>query len=82
MTIEQIERFIGTDPKRPSNIQLKARMVEGIFIQAADFAELKKKNFWRIVTMKRMEEYERSKDISLSRIFNGSEFSKLSKQGN
>lgn len=49
MTIAQIERYIGTDPDGFSKIFLKARTVEGIFIKAPDFLELKKKNFWRIV---------------------------------
>jgi hypothetical protein len=78
MTIEQIERFIGTEPDCFSKIILKARTVEGIFIKAHDFLELKKKNFWRIVSINRMQEYQRSKDINLSRIFNGQEFVKLS----
>ena len=77
MTIEQIERFIGTEPDVFSKIALKARTVEGIFIKAPDFLELKKKNFWRIVTSNKMEEYQKSKDINLSRIFNGQEFTKL-----
>jgi hypothetical protein len=38
---------------------------------------LKKKNFWRVVTATRIEEYRQSKDINLSRIFNGSEFTRL-----
>ena len=78
MTIEQIERFIGTAPDRSSRIFLKARTVEGLFIKAPDFLELKKKNFWRIVSVYRMQEYLESKDINLSRIFNGQEFTKLS----
>jgi len=78
MTIEQIERFIGTERDCFSKISLKARTVEGIFIKAADFVELKKKNFWRIVTVNKLEEYRRSKDLNLSRIFNGQEFIKLS----
>lgn len=78
MTIEQIERFIGTEPDRSSKIFLKARTVEGIFIKAPDFLELKKKNFWRIVSVYRLQEYQESKDINLSRIFNGQEFIKLS----
>jgi hypothetical protein len=78
MTIEQIERYIGTDPDSFSRIFLKARTVEGIFIKASDFLELKKKNFWRIVTVSNMEEYRKSNDLSLSRIFNGQEFVKLS----
>jgi hypothetical protein len=77
MTIEQIERFIGTEPDYFSKIILKARTVEGIFIKAPDFLELKKKNFWRIVTVNKMEEYGQSKDLNLSRIFNGQEFIKI-----
>ena len=77
MTIEQIDRFIGSEPSCFSKIILKARTVEGIFIKGPDYLELRKKNFWRIVTAKNMEEYQQSKDLSLSRIFNGSEFIKL-----
>lgn len=78
MTIEQIERFVGSDTNRFSKITLKARIVEGIFIKAPDFLELKKKNFWRIVTIGKMEDYTQSKDLNLSRIFNGQEFIKIS----
>jgi hypothetical protein len=78
MTIEQIERYIGTVPDGFSKIILKARTVEGIFIKAPDFMELKKKNFWRIVSVNRLQEYQKSKDLNLSRIFNGQEFIKLS----
>ncbi|MBS1606067.1 MAG: short-chain dehydrogenase [Bacteroidetes bacterium] len=78
MTVEQIERFIGSEPAPYSKVFLKARTVEGIFIKAPDFSELKKKNFWRIVSISKMQEYQRSKDINLSRIFNGQEFVKLS----
>ena len=78
MTVEQIERYIGTEPDHFSKIFLKARTIEGIFIKAPDFLELKKKNFWRIVSVNRLQEYQESKDINLSRIFNGQEFVKLS----
>jgi hypothetical protein len=81
MTIEQIERYIGNVPDGFSKIALKARIVEGIFIKAHDFEELKKKNFWRIVTVNKMPEYEKSQDINLSRIFNGQEFVKLASKG-
>ena len=77
MTIEQIERFMVTGPHTFSRIVLKARTVEGIFIKGPDFLELKKKNFWRIVTVNRMEEYGQSKDLNLSRIYNGQEFVKM-----
>lgn len=77
MTIEQIERFVGSETGRSSRIILKARTVEGIFIKAPDFLELKKKNFWRIVTASKMEDYTQSKDLNLSRIFNGQEIIKI-----
>lgn len=82
MTIEQIEKFL--DDKQllsnsSSRISFKTRSTfEGMFIKAPDYLELKKKNFWRIVAASRMEEYQQSKDFNLSRIFNGSEFTKLS----
>jgi hypothetical protein len=78
MTIEQIERFIGAQSNSFTRIFLKARTVEGVFIKAPDFLELKKKNFWRIVTVSKLEEYGQSKDLNLSRIFNGQEFVKIS----
>jgi len=77
MTIEQIERFIGAESNRFTRIILKARTVEGVFIKAPDFLELKKKNFWRFVTASKMEEYGQSKDLNLSRIFNGQTFVKI-----
>ena len=81
MTIEQIEHFMRADKDdsgRSMKIFFKTRnTVEGIFIKAPDFLELKKRNFWRVVTAKRMEDYRQSKDISHSRIFNGNEFTRL-----
>jgi|SRR5580658_6837927 hypothetical protein len=82
MTTEQIEYFLDnnrSNSNRPSLVFFKKRNTfEGVFIQAPDYTELKKKNFWRIVAATRIDEYRQSKDINLSRIFNGSEFTKLS----
>jgi hypothetical protein len=81
MTSEQIEHFLGANPDtshRSTKFFFKTRNTfEGIFIKAPDYLELKKKNFWRIVTATNLEDYRQSKDISLSRIFNGSEFTRL-----
>jgi hypothetical protein len=81
MTTEQIEYFLDNnrlDFNRSSMVFFKKRNTfEGVFIKAPDYIELKKKNFWRIVAASRIEEYRQSKDINLSRIFNGSEFTKL-----
>jgi hypothetical protein len=81
MTSEQIEYFLDekrSGSNRSSRVFFKKRNpLEGIFIQAPDYLELKKKNFWRFVASSRIEEYRRSNDINLSRIFNGDEFAKL-----
>jgi hypothetical protein len=85
MTSEQIEKFFANNPDNGAQaikISFKARnTVEGVFIRNADYVELKGKNFWRIVTLKNFESYRNSKDVNLTRIFNGAEFTKLS-QGN
>jgi len=82
MTNDQIEKFINNNLENLSQtvkISFKTRSpLEGIFIQMQDYTELKSKNFWRIVTMTHMENYKKSKDTNLSRMFNGAEFTKLS----
>jgi hypothetical protein len=55
----------------------KRESLNGTFIRGNDYAELKKKNFWRIVTAGRYEEWLRTKSNDNARIFNGDEFSRL-----
>jgi len=50
----------------------------GMFINTGDYEDLKSKNFWRIVTGANIDNWKKSKDMNLARIFNGSEFTKLS----
>jgi hypothetical protein len=81
MTSDQIEKFI--EPKylatHSVKIDFKTRnSLTGLFIQTNDYKELKAKNFWRIVTGPNIEIWKNSKDTNLARIFNGSEFTKLS----
>jgi hypothetical protein len=81
MTSEQIDHFLGPNPDhspKSTKFFFKSRNTfEGVIIKAPDYLELKKKNFWRVVTATRIEEYRQSKDINLTRIFNGSEFTRL-----
>jgi hypothetical protein len=81
MTTEQIEKFLAvhrSNSNHPVKITFKTRKpLEGIFIKVQDYADLKSKNFWRIVTGSNIDGYKSSNDVSLSRIFNGSEFTKL-----
>jgi hypothetical protein len=81
MTNKQIEDFFVNNKaiNRTVKIAFKSRNpVEGIFIETRDYDELKSKNFWRIVSNTHVDNYKKTKDINLSRIFNGSEMTKLS----
>jgi hypothetical protein len=80
MTNEQIEKFI--EPRHLAihsvKIDFKTRnSMVGVFIKANDYKELKAKNFWRIVTGNNVENWMKTQDTSLARIFNGSEITKL-----
>ena len=80
MTNDQIENFLLQKKVEQSPVQInfKTRQsIKGIFIKTNDYAQLKSKNFWRIVGGLHIEEYQKSKDISLARIFNGGEITKL-----
>jgi hypothetical protein len=81
MTNVQIEKFLQQNyiDKKPVKVSFKGRKpVVGIFITSADFDELKAKNFWRIVGEVNIDNYRKSKDMNLARMFSGSEFTKLS----
>lgn len=82
MTVEQIETFLQKETIPQGKIirfELKKRdPVRGIIVQGRDYQELKAKNFWRIVTQKNLLAYQKTNDISLARIFAGSDFAKLS----
>jgi hypothetical protein len=81
MTNVQIEKFLQQNylDKVPVKVSFKGRKpIVGIFITSADYSELKAKNFWRIVGEVNIENYQKSKDMSLARMFSGSEFTRLS----
>jgi hypothetical protein len=81
MTNEQIEKVVQADhfAKKVFRIHFKARnSMLGIFLNTGDFEDLKSKNFWRVVTETNIDNWKKSKDTNLARIFNGTEFTKLS----
>jgi uncharacterized membrane protein YheB (UPF0754 family) len=83
MTSEMIEKFIETKKHKNGivNIHFKQRStVTALFIHSNDYSELKAKNFWRIVSSAKINEWEKTKDINLARIFNGAEFTRLSEE--
>ena len=75
--IKQIETKNNAD--KMLNIHFKQRStITGLFIKTSDYDNLKSKNLWRIVTKTHIDEWKRTKDISLCRIFNGTDFTRLS----
>jgi len=82
MNSEQIKKFIEskiTQKDKYVKIEFpKREPVYGIFITDADFKAISSNNLWRIVTSKNFDSYNKTNDVNLSRIFNGSEFSRLS----
>ena len=80
MTYDQIESVIGTTHFKSGvfEIRFKTRnAIKGIFIETSDYRELSRKNLWRIVHENHFEEYAKSQDEALARIFNGNEFTKV-----
>ena len=80
MTFDLIEKFVENDKRKGQNVKIhfKTRStICGRFIETKDYRDLKLKNFWRIVPESRMAEWEKTKDQSLSRMFNGGEFTRL-----
>lgn len=80
MTNEQIEKFLYPNhiSKQQVKINFKNRNpIVGLFIEWKDTGELKEKNFWRVVTQKNIDAWQKSKDMNLVKIFSGNEFTKL-----
>jgi hypothetical protein len=81
MNIEEIEKFLDKQPlKQGQHVKIdfkKRDPVYGLFVKGNDYADLKAKNFWRIVTATHMADYLKSKNINLAKIFSGTEFSRL-----
>jgi hypothetical protein len=83
MSPEMIEKFVENKGRKDVavNIHFKERStITGLFIQSADYHELKSKNFWRVVSSARIEEWNKTKNIDLARIFNGMSFTRLSEK--
>jgi hypothetical protein len=82
MTVEQIENFLQKETIPQGKVirfELKKRNpVRGLIVQGKDYNDLKTKNFWRIVTLTHLTEWQKSGNINLAKIFSGSEFAKLS----
>ena len=79
MTPESIHAFLEKEKSASViKIELKKRNVlRGMFVKGTDYDDLRVKNFWRIVTEANVEQWNKKQDNNLLRIYNGSEFTKL-----
>ena len=79
MTNDQIEQFlISLKQVKIIDIKFKKRSpIRGIFVNLNDFEHLKSKNLWRIITEEQIQNWNKTKDMGLSRIYNGSDFVRL-----
>jgi hypothetical protein len=81
MNTEEIEKFLTTKTSEKNNyvkIDFKKRdSIYGLFVKDRDYNDLKSKNFWRIVTRPHFDEYNKSKNVNLAKIFSGSDFTRL-----
>ncbi len=82
MTTELIEKFLETQ-NIPANKSIKIdfkkrNSILGLIIKANDYEDLKSKNFWRIVVLANLEEWQKTRNIDYAKIYSGSEFTKLS----
>ncbi len=79
MTNEQIDNFLTEETlTKVVNVNFKSRnSIQGIFLAGNDFEDLKSKNLWRIIPIARIEDYKKTNNLGLSRIYNGSDFTKL-----
>lgn len=80
MVNELITRFLEPNhlSSTPVKIEFKKRnTIVGIFVKSPDYDDLKSKNFWRIVSETYIPEWKKTNDNKLSKIFSGSEFTRL-----
>lgn len=80
MTFEQIQTIISDryPEGQVFDIKFKTRnSIKGLFIRTRDYKELSRKNLWRIISETHLDEYKKTSDEGLAKIFNGVEFTRL-----
>ncbi|MCY7420243.1 MAG: short-chain dehydrogenase [Chitinophagaceae bacterium] len=81
MLPEQIAKFIENEQLNNPSVKIefkKRNTIIGLFVKLNDYEELKNKNFWRLVTETNLEQWHKTNDINEAKLFNGSEFTRLS----
>lgn len=81
MTNEAIEKIVEKAQPKGSKVKIdfrKRATLVGIFVKATDYEDLKVKNMWRVVVEPNVSSWNSTNNSSFTRIFNGTEISKLS----
>ena len=82
MTTEAIAKFVDTEnipPTKAMRIDFKKRnSIHGYIVEGKDAADLRPKNFWRIVSNANFKEWKRTGNLEFAKIYSGAEFTKLS----
>lgn len=80
MTVEDIKDFVESKIQKEAAVYIHFKQrnsIKGLFIRSGDYDELKSKNLWRIVQYGNVEEWTRTKNMDLQRIYNGVSFTRL-----
>lgn len=80
MVNELITKFLEPAHLAKTSVKIefkKRNTIIGIFVKSPDYDDLKSKNFWRIVSETHIPEWKKTNDNKLSKIFSGSEFTRL-----
>ena len=80
MTSDMIEKYIESKDVtgKPVNISFRQRnAIVGLFIESKDYHELKAKNFWRIVAESKIDEWNKTKNTDLAKLFSGTDFTRI-----
>ena len=80
MVNDVITKFLEPSHLAKTSVKIefkKRNSIVGIFVTSPDYEDLKSKNFWRIVSEVKIPEWKKTNDSKLSKIFSGSEFTRL-----
>jgi len=83
MTTELIQKFVENKSRKGEAVKIHFKQrstVSGIFVNGKDYEELKSKNFWRIVNSNVAEEWKRTANMDLARLYSGMAFTRLTEQ--
>lgn len=80
MINDAIAKFLEEKHLATNNVKIdfkKRNSLVGLFLKNNDYEDLKSKNYWRVVVEPNIEQWKKSKDSNLAKIFHGTDITKL-----